>query len=90
MRDFPEIPLHRRETHYVSENGHWLEGQKDVEDKRLNYRMRIDLDHESAMMQIQMRAMTDNLATWVFDTREQLFREGLIKLGWTPPEEKKI
>jgi hypothetical protein len=30
---------------------------------------------------------TETLARWVTDTRDKAIRDGLIALGWTPPEE---
>jgi len=28
------------------------------------------------------------VTTWIADTREKSFRDGLMKLGWTPPKPK--
>lgn len=30
---------------------------------------------------------TEELSRWVLDTREKLFRDALISLGWKPPED---
>lgn len=42
------------------------------------------LDVEDGVIKVFLR--TESSATgWIMDTREKLIRDGLIKLGWTPP-----
>jgi hypothetical protein len=36
----------------------------------------------------ETRGMQARLMEWVMDTREQGLRDALVKLGWTPPENK--
>jgi hypothetical protein len=44
---------------------------------------RVDL--ENASIDIELRRNAELVSMWVVRTREELIRQGLIKLGWTPP-----
>lgn len=52
---------------------------------QLNYYLDQIVDYKNEKLEIQLREATTVLSKWVFDTREEAIRDGLIKLGWTPP-----
>ncbi len=49
----------------------------------------IDAETFKVKCAISFRDQVNEISEIVCDLKEQAIREGLIKLGWTPPEEKK-
>lgn len=52
----------------------------------MNYSITSALDFKAAAISMELTQESTRIAKWIIDTKEQIIRDSLIKLGWTPPQ----
>lgn len=51
----------------------------------IDYTLKTLVNRETESIMCELVKNQETVSKWVMDTREQLIREALIRLGWTPP-----
>lgn len=64
-----------------------LDAIRNPEKHTLRMKMTGHVNCETGVISATLTDISDNLTKFVVETREQIIRDGLIRLGWTPPPE---
>ena len=57
---------------------------KTMEDHKIKFKTEVNIDHDQGIIFIDQH-FNEEVTHWTIDTFERATRDGLIKLGWTPP-----
>jgi len=44
---------------------------------------------DASVLHVMLKDAERDMMEWILDTREKVIHEGLVKLGWTPPDQNK-
>lgn len=62
----------------------------DVPDPHCKIEFNLDsMVLSKGQIDLKLRKSQEQISRWVIDTKEKAIRDGLIKLGWKPPEDAK-